>query len=54
MPSIDKVSTGNGPEIYRIRVRRGRGLPALSMRWTAPDGWSKRAVDRELESCRRF
>ncbi len=48
MPSIDKVSTGNGPEIYRIRVRRGRGLPALSMRWTAPDGWSKRAVDREL------
>ena len=48
MPSIDKVTTGNGDLTYRIRVRRGRGLPALSMRWTAPDGWSKKAIDREL------
>lgn len=48
MPSIDKVTTGNGTLTYRIRVRRGRGLPALSMRWTAPDGWSKKAIDREL------
>lgn len=44
MPSIDKTENGS----YRIRVRRGRGLPTASMRWTAPEGWSQRVIEREL------
>ena len=48
MPSIDIVAAKNGNLSYRIRVRRGRGLPTLSMRWVPPAGWSKRAIEREL------
>lgn len=48
MPSIRKKTTKAGQPFYEIRVSRGRGKSYLSMRWYAPDGWSKKAVEREL------
>lgn len=48
MPSIKLKSTKTGSEYYEIRVSLGRGKSQPTMRWYPPDGWSKRALDREL------
>lgn len=49
MASIKEGQTKTGKRFYEIRVRRGRGMPTLSRRWYVPDGWSSRAIDRELK-----
>ncbi len=48
MPSIRKRTTKDGRDFYEITVRRGRSLPRLFSRWYVPEGWSQRAIDREL------
>ncbi len=48
MPSIRKRTTKDGRDYYEITVSRGRSLPRLFSRWYIPDGWSQRAIDREL------
>ena len=48
MPSIRQLQNKSGDIFYEIRVSRGRDKAPLSMRWYAPDGWSKKAIDREL------
>lgn len=48
MPSIKLKSTKTGAEYYEIRVSMGRGEGQPTMRWSVPDGWSRRAIDREL------
>ena len=48
MPSVRRYETKDGRAYYLIRVRRGREKSALSRRWYVPDGWSQKAIDREL------
>ena len=48
MPSIRKKKTKSGRDFYEIRVSRGRGKSYLSTRWYVPDGWSRRAIEKEL------
>ena len=48
MPSVRRYETKDGRPYYLIRVRRGRDKSALSRRWYVPDGWSQKAIDREL------
>ena len=48
MASVRKKATKDGHEFYEIRVSRGRGKSYLSTRWYIPDGWSRKAVEREL------
>ena len=48
MPSIRKRTTKDGRAFYEITVSRGRSMPRLFSRWYVPEGWSQRAIDREL------
>ena len=48
MPSIRKKTDRSGREYYEIQVSRGRSQSRLYSRWYSPEGWSKRAIDREL------
>ncbi len=48
MASIRKKTNKSGKRFYEIRVSRGRGQSYLSTRWYVLDGWSKKAIDREL------
>lgn len=48
MASYRKMSTKNGRIFYEISVSRGRGKSRLTRRWYVPDGWSRRAIEREL------
>ena len=48
MPSARRYETKDGRPYYLIRVRRGRERSALSCRWYVPEGWSQKAIDREL------
>ena len=48
MASIKKKTTKTGSEFYEIRVSLGRGKSQPTMRWYPPEGWGKRALDREL------
>lgn len=48
MPSIRKKETKSGQPFYEICVSRGRGKSRLTRRWYPPEGWSKKAIDREL------
>lgn len=48
MPSIKLKNTKAGSEYYEIRVSLGRGKSQPTMRWYPPEGWSRRALDREL------
>ena len=48
MPSIRRKTTKAGRDYYEITVSRGRSLPRLFSRWYVPEGWSQRAIDREL------
>ena len=47
MASTRKKTTKDGRQYYEIRVRPQRGKE-LSRRWYVPDGWSQKAIDREL------
>lgn len=40
--------TKDGRRYYEIRVSRGRGQSYLVSRWYIPEGWSARAIEREL------
>ena len=48
MASTRLRETKDGRRYYEIRCRRGREKAGLSMRWYVPDGWSQKAIDREL------
>lgn len=43
-----KKQTKDGRDYYEITVSRGRGKTRLSRRWYVPDGWSRKAIEREL------
>ena len=40
--------TKDGKLYFEIRVSRGRDKSRLTKRWYAPEGWSRKAIDREL------
>ena len=48
MASTRLKTTKDGKRFYEIRCRVSRERPELSTRWYVPDGWSQRAIDREL------
>lgn len=48
MASYRKLITKDGRVFYEIRVSRGRGKTYLTSRWYPPDGWSLKAIEREL------
>lgn len=48
MPSIRRKTTKTGRDYYEITVSRGRSQSRLFSRWYVPEGWSQRAIDREL------
>lgn len=48
MPSIREKQTKDGHTFYEIQVSRGRSRSRLTSRWYPPEGWSKKAIDREL------
>lgn len=50
MPSTRKLKTKDGRVFYEISVSRGRGKSRLTRRWYPPDGWSRKAIERELSA----
>lgn len=48
MASTKLEYTKDGKAYYKIRVRVSRDRPTLTTRWYVPDGWSQKAIDREL------
>lgn len=50
MPSVRKRFNKAGQAFYEIRVSRGRNKAYLTRRWYVPEGWSQKAIDRELAS----
>lgn len=48
MASTTKKTTKDGREYYEIRCRVSRERPTLTTRWYIPEGWSQKAIDREL------
>lgn len=48
MASTRKLATKDGKVFYEISVSRGRGKSRLTRRWYPPEGWSRRAIEREL------
>ena len=48
MPSPRLKMTKSGRRFYEIRVSRGRSKSYLSTRWYVPEGWSQKAIDKEL------
>lgn len=50
MPSTRKLETKDGRVFYEISVSRGRGKSCLTRRWYPPEGWSKKAIERELSA----
>lgn len=47
--------TKDGKSFYEIRQSRGRGKAYLTTRWYVPDGWSQKAIERELNrQCAEF
>ena len=48
MPSMRKRSTKDGKPFYEISVSRGRGVSRITSRWYPPQGWSQKAIEREL------
>ena len=48
MASTRKLNTKDGRIFYEISVSRGRGKSRLTRRWYPPDGWSRKAIEREL------
>ena len=50
MASTRQLTTKDGRVFYEITVSRGRGKARLTRRWYPPDGWGKRAINRELSA----
>ena len=48
MAFAQKRIAKDGKVYYRIRCKMRNGLPERSTRWYVPDGWSKKAIEREL------
>ncbi|MBR2520774.1 MAG: site-specific integrase [Oscillospiraceae bacterium] len=48
MASTKLMETKGGKRFFQICVSRGYGKAPYKKRWYWPDGWSKRAVEREL------
>jgi len=48
MASTRKQTTKGGAVYYEIRCRISRDAPEYSTRWYVPDGWSEKAIQREL------
>ena len=48
MASTKLMETKDGKRFFKISVSRGYGKSPYTMRWYWPDGWSKRAAEREL------
>ena len=48
MASTRKMLTKDGRVYYEINVSRGRDKSRLTRRWYVPDGWSRKAIEREL------
>ena len=48
VPSLRRKTTKAGRDYYEITVSRGRSQSRLFSRWYVPEGWSQRAIDREL------
>ena len=48
MASTRKGTTKDGRIFYEISVSRGRGKSRLTRRWYPPEGWSRKAIEREL------
>lgn len=48
MASTKLMQTKDGKRFFKISVSRGYGVTPYTTRWYWPDGWSKRAADREL------
>ena len=48
MPSIRRKTNKSGRDFYEITVSRGRSQARLYSRWYPPEGWSQKAIDREL------
>lgn len=48
MPSMRRRETKDGRVFYEISVSRGRGKSRLTRRWYPPEGWSRKAIEREL------
>lgn len=48
MASTTKKVNKKGQVFYEIRAHVDRNRPTLTMRWYVPDGWSQKAIDREL------
>jgi integrase len=48
MPSARKKTNKAGQVFYEIRISRGRGETYLTTRWYVPEGWSQKAIDKEL------
>ena len=42
-------TTKDGRRFYEITVSRGRSAARITRRWYPPDGWSARAIERQLE-----
>lgn len=49
MASTKLMTTKDGKQYYKIRVRMGRDGATLSTSWYVPEGWSQKAIDRELK-----
>lgn len=48
MASTRLKTTNDGRQYYEIRCRVSRDRPELSTRWYVPNGWSRKAIEREL------
>lgn len=48
MASTQRKVNKAGKVFYEIFVSRGRGQSRLTTRWYAPEGWSQKAIDREI------
>lgn len=48
MASIKQMETKDGKRFFQISVSRGYGKTPYTKRWYWPEGWSKRAAEREL------
>ena len=48
MATTTRKTNKSGRAFYEIRVHVSRDRPTLTKRWYPPEGWSQRAIDREL------
>ena len=48
MPSATLKTTKSGKRFYEIRCHVSRSKGTFTSRWYVPDGWSEKAIQREL------